>query len=50
MSGDTQCFNGWHAPLGVLAILVLVLCVAIIPLTFLISLGKIQVTYYLQCM
>ena len=33
IDGTVKCFNGGHAPLGILAILVLGLCVAIIPLS-----------------
>lgn len=40
VNGSVQCFSGWHVPLGLLAILILVLCFAVIPLTVIIVFHK----------
>lgn len=37
VDGSVQCFRGGHAPLGLLAILVLFLSLAIIPITVLLA-------------
>eukprot|EP00731_Ephydatia_muelleri_P010299 Em0005g885a len=45
INGNIQCFTGWHIPLAILAILILILCVAtIIPLVFINT-----VPIWLQC-
>ena len=40
MDGETQCFTNGHLLLAILAMLVLVLCAAMIPLTLLLVLHK----------
>lgn len=43
MNGNIKCFNGGHIALGLLAILALGLCVAIIPLSFTYIMGWLRV-------
>ena len=40
MDGSVRCFTGWHAPLGLLALLMLLLCIALLPLTVIMALHK----------
>ena len=37
MNGDIACFTGWHAPLALLAIAVLVIAVLLIPFVGVVS-------------
>ena len=41
VSGDIVCFAGAHAPLALLAIILLLFCILLIPLVVAIALGKI---------
>ena len=43
MSGNVKCFTGGHAALGLLAIIILTLCVAVIPLSLAYNMGWIKV-------
>ena len=43
ISGSVKCFQGGHAPLGILAILILAFCVTLIPLVLVYSVGWAQV-------
>jgi hypothetical protein len=43
INGEVKCFQGSHAPLAFLAIIVLVLCVTLIPLLAVIAYDRIQV-------
>ena len=43
MNGNIKCFNSGHIALGLLAILALGLCVAIIPLSFTYIMGWLRV-------
>ena len=43
ISGSVKCFQGGHAPLGLLAILILAFCVTLIPLVLVYSVGWVQV-------
>lgn len=45
INGNVRCFQGGHAPLGLLALLVLGCCVALIPLSVLLALGKLRKPY-----
>ena len=44
INGNIKCFTGGHAPLGLLAIVLLALCLSIIPLPLMYSLGWLQVS------
>ena len=41
VSGGVECFTGWHIPLAVLAVAVLALCVALVPLILLSAFDKV---------
>ena len=43
INGEVKCFQGPHAALALLAIVVLTLCIALIPLMPIIAFDKIQV-------
>lgn len=43
MNGNIKCFSGGHIALGLLAILVLGLCVTLIPLSFTYIMGWLRV-------
>ena len=45
INGEVKCFQGSHAPLALLAIIVLALCVTVIPLLSIIAVDRIQVIY-----
>lgn len=40
MNGNIECFTGWHAPLALLAIAVLVITVLLVPVVGLISMKQ----------
>ena len=42
INGNIKCFNGTHIPLTIVALFVLIFCVALLPITVLISLKKIK--------
>ncbi len=42
VNGNMKCFNGTHIPIAILAILVLICCVALVPICILVSLSKIK--------
>ena len=44
IDGNVKCFNGGHAPLGLLAIFTLAICVAIIPLSLAYITAKLHVS------
>ena len=41
MNGSIGCFTGWHIPLALLAILVLIVTILLIPLVYFISLKQL---------
>ena len=45
INGEVKCFEGPHAALALLAIVVLTVCVVLIPLMSIVAFGKIQVNY-----
>ena len=49
MNGNIGCFTGWHIPLALLAIVVLIMTILLIPLACLISLKQriIRVSYWI---
>ena len=44
MNGNIQCFSGDHTYLGLLAIVILGLCVSVIPLSLVYIMGWLQVS------
>jgi len=48
LNGDIECFNGAHIPLGLAAIVVLIACLSLIPLTIAISLEKLKVPRWVR--
>ncbi len=51
VSGNINCFHGWHAPLGILAILSLTFCVSIVVIFVLYAFKwlEVGVRYLLSC-
>ncbi len=48
VDGSVRCFQGYHIPLGLLAVVVLSLATLLIPLTTLIALNVLRKPYWLQ--
>ncbi len=44
VSGNIKCFHGWHAPLGILAILSLAFCVSIVGIIVVYSFKWLEVS------
>ena len=45
MSGDVECFQGGHLGVALLAIVVLLICILLIPVTFLITSKAVKVSF-----